>query len=146
MSLGAGVSGQNNWGTLTRQVQPYLYPTEDQLVQTISQMMLGGNNPALKQMQTAATDSVNNSYAAMPRTVTSQLSGLGFGKSGKLGSALYNLQGKRLSDLSGLNSQFDQIGLNQQNLGASLAEQLLNSTMGASTFGGQQGAGANVGV
>jgi hypothetical protein len=146
MSLGAQMSGNNQWGTQTRQVQPFLYPTEDNLVQTISQMMLGGNNPAIKGMQTSAVNNVNQSFAGMPRTIASRLSGLGFGKSGKLGTAMFNSDASRLNDISGLNSQFAQMGLNEQNTGSSLAEALLGLTMGTTNLGGGQSGGAGFSI
>ena len=71
-----GSSQSNSYGNTTRQVQPYMYPTEDNLVQTISQMMLGGNNPTIQGMKTNAVNQVNQGYAAMPRTIASRLSGL----------------------------------------------------------------------
>src|ERR1700752_3107049 len=72
--------GQGWWGSdVTRKVPANLQPTQDSLIQLISNMMLGGNNPTLRNMQTSAVDSINRSYAQMPSTVTSRLSGLGFG-------------------------------------------------------------------
>ncbi len=142
--LGAQMQGgnQSGWSQTTKQVQPYLYPTQDELVSTISNMMLGGTSPTITGMQTDAVNRVNQNYATMPRTIASRLSGLGFGKSGKLGTAMYNTEASRLNDISGLDSQFSQMGLNEQNFGSSLAEQLLNSTMGSTT----NGAGSNLSV
>jgi len=145
--LGASMQGsnQNSYGNFTRQVQPYLYPTEDNLISSITSMMLGGNNPTLKDMQTAGADSINRSFTNMPSTVTSELSGRGFGKSGKLGTAMYNIEGSRLGDLSQLFSAFGGLGLQSQAQGSSLAENLLNSTMGGTSVGNTSGISSGFG-
>lgn len=139
-----GSSQSNSYGNTTRQVQPYMYPTEDNLIQSISQMMLGTNDPTIQGMKTSAVNQVNQGYAAMPRTIASRLSGLGFGKSGKLGTAIFNTQASRLNDISGLNSQYDQMALNRQTAGSSLAEQLLDMTMGTTNIGNTNSSGADV--
>lgn len=138
---GASATGFNGWGTsqVSRQVQPYLYPTEDQLVQTISKMMLGPSDPTITGLKTAGADQINRGFATLPQTMTSKLSGLGFGKSGKLGTALYNIEGSRLGDLSQNNSSYDQLGLGEQNTGSSLAEALLAMTTGSYTSTGSGG-------
>lgn len=112
----------------------------DQL-QSYSSNAMSGSNPALAKMKLGATNQVNKNYQNMPRTVTSQLSGRGFGKSGKLGKALYDVQGSRMNDLTGLEGSFADMGRQQTNFGATMGQQLLNSLKGNESTGAGSAAG-----
>lgn len=96
---------------------------------------------SLAPMKLAATSQVNKNYQAMPRKVTAQLAGRGFGKSGKLGTSLYNVEGSRLSDMSNLEGEFANMGREQSNFGASIGQQLLNSLRGTTTTSSGSGNG-----
>ncbi len=78
-------------------------------------------------------DSINSQYAQMPGQVSQQLAARGFGQSGKLGTAMYNVAGAKAATQAGWNSSMAQLVSNRQMQGAGLAEDLLNANRGTST-------------
>ena len=79
------------------------------------------------------TDAINNQYAQMPDQVSQQLAARGFGKSGKLGTAMYNVAGARATAQAGFQGQMAQLISNRQMQGASIADQLLQANRGTTT-------------
>lgn len=126
---GSALSGSRSASTPT--LSPEMQQLQDQLANYSSTLM---TNPTknLAPMKLAATDQISRNYAAMPKTVANSLSSLGFGSSGKLGTAMYNTAAARSGDLTNLEGQYGQMAVNQANEGASLSEQLLNSFRGVS--------------
>ncbi|MBZ5579522.1 MAG: hypothetical protein LAP40_23425 [Acidobacteriia bacterium] len=57
---------------------------------------------------------------------------------------MFNTQASRLNDISNVGSQYDSMALNQQNTGSSLAEALLNMTMGSTNVGNTNSSGADL--
>ncbi len=70
---------------------------------------------------------------SVPTRLSSQFASRGYGSSGSFGNSLYNTEYQRQGDLTGLQSKFAQMGLDQQNFGAGLNEQLLNFGKGQTT-------------
>lgn len=86
-------------------------------------------------MKTAAQDNVNRRYASMPGKISQSMAARGFGSSGNFGNSMYASDFQRSGDLSDLDAQFAQMGINQQNQGASIAQQMLAMTRGSTTTG-----------
>ena len=130
------ISGLLKGGTsaTTPTLSPEMQALQNQVGSYASGLM---RNPTqgLAPMKLAATDQINRNYASMPKTVANSLSGMGFGASGKLGTAMYNTAAARSGDLTNLEGQYGLMAVNQANEGASLSEQLLNSSRGSSTSG-----------
>jgi hypothetical protein len=78
-------------------------------------------------------DTINQQYSQMPGQVSQQLAARGFGQSGKLGTAMYNVANAKATAQSGWQSQMASLISNRQMQGASLGEDLLNANKGTST-------------
>lgn len=93
------------------------------------------NDPtaALAPIRNAGLQGINQTYAGVPQQVTQQLANRGYGSSGATGDALYKVGLSRAGAVSGLEGQLATQGIQQQQFGASLGEQLLNSLKGSTT-------------
>jgi hypothetical protein len=105
----------------------------DQLSSYSTGAMQNGGGQALTTMKNNSIDQVNRNYQNVPNQLASQFASRGYGSSGNFGNSLYQTEYQKQGALSGLESQYAQMGLNQQNTGANLGEQLLNFGKGSST-------------
>lgn len=94
---------------------------------------------ALAPIRNAGLQGINETYAGVPQQVTQQLANRGYGSSGATGDALYKVGLSRAGAVSGLEGQLATQGIQQQQFGASLGEQLLNSLKGTSSTGTTSG-------
>lgn len=94
-------------------------------------------NPAsgLQPMLNNGLDQINRNYQALPDLSSRLLAARGFGKSGKLGTAMYNIGASRLGDISNFQSQFNQMVLNRQAQAASGQAGLINAGYGENIGG-----------
>lgn len=106
------------------------------------------NDPTkqLAPIRNAGLDQINQEYASVPNTVSTQLASRGYGSSGLEGSALTSVANAKAGSQSDLEGQLSSDAINQQNFGASLAEQLLNTGKGSSTFTSGQTSTAGTGT
>lgn len=86
----------------------------------------------LEPIKRAAMDSVNRNYAKLPLIATAKMAQRGFGASGKIGDAVFDTEGARLSDLSGINSKFAEMTSNRQMTAAQILQQMINASRGQS--------------
>jgi hypothetical protein len=121
--------------TTTPTLTPQMQQTMDGLLAYGSNAMQNGGGSAVTTMKNNSIDQVNRNYMGVPARLSSQFASRGYGNSGSFGSSLYNTEYQRQGDLSGLQSQFAKMGLDQQNFGAGLNEQLLNFGKGSTTAG-----------
>jgi hypothetical protein len=134
--LGSALSGRKGarTSTSTPTYSPEMKALQDRLLNYSGSLMDspdGGTGP----MKLAAVNRTNQNYANMPGKVSRQLAGRGFGKSGKMGTAMYDIEGSRMNELSGLESAFAQMGLDQRNRGASIGQMLLSQGTGTESTG-----------
>lgn len=69
----------------------------------------------------------------MPDQVSQQLAARGFGQSGKLGTAMYNVAGAKATAQAGWGAQMATLISNRQMQGAGIADELLNANRGTTT-------------
>lgn len=86
----------------------------------------------LAPIRNAGLQQINQAYSGVPGQVAQQMASRGYGSSGKMGDAMYKTNLARAGSVSGLEGQLANMGIQQQQYGASLAEQLLNSLKGTS--------------
>lgn len=92
-------------------------------------------NPSamFKPIENAGLQSINQTYAAAPGQVAKQMASRGYGSSGAMGDAMYQTGLARAGAVSSFEGGLATDEINQQNFGASLGEQLLNTGKGTST-------------
>ena len=133
---GSVLSGKPKTSTSTNTSTPTLSPElqglQDKLLGYSGDLM---DNPSagLQPLKTAATDNINRGYGTVIPQLMRRMSTLGYGSSGKTGNLMFQTDIARQGDLSNLESQFAQMILNQQNQGANLGMNLLNSGRGISS-------------
>src|SRR5674476_708060 len=136
---GSLLSGKPKTSTSTSSTTPTLTPEMQQLMNQLSSYSTGamqnGGGAALTTMKNASIDQVNRNYQNVPNQLASQFASRGYGSSGNFGNSLYQTEYQRQGALSGLESQYAQMGLQQQNTGANLGEQLLNFGKGSTSTG-----------
>jgi hypothetical protein len=123
--LGSTLSGKSQTSTSTPTLSPELQQLQSQLLSYSQSLLDPNSNNATR---SAGIDQINRNYSTMPGKVQQQLSSRGFGRSGKVGTAMYNVENARLGNLSNFESQLEQQG-------SSLGMQLLNSGRGTTTTG-----------
>lgn len=123
------VAGQSSTGvTLTPEMQQMM-----QMLQAYSSKSMSDPTAALAPIRNAGLQGINQSYAAVPGQVAQQLASRGYGSSGAMGDAQYKVGLARAGAAAGLEGQLATQGIQQQQFGASLGQQLLNSLKGSST-------------
>jgi len=136
---GSLLSGKPKTSTSTSSTTPTMTPEMQQLMDKLSaystDSMTNGGGQALTTMKNNSIDQVNRNYMGAPARLSSQFASRGYGSSGDFGNSLYQTEYQRQGQLSGLESQYAQMGLNQQNTGANLGEQLLNFGKGSTSTG-----------
>ena len=134
---GSLLSGKPKTSTSTSSTTPTMTPEMQQLMDQLSSYskdsMTNGGGQALTTMKNNSIDQVNRNYMGAPARLSSQFASRGYGSSGDFGNSLYQTEYQRQGALSGLESQYAQMGLNQQNTGANLGEQLLNFGKGSTS-------------
>jgi hypothetical protein len=93
------------------------------------------NNPtaALSPIRNAGLQGINQQYAAVPDQVARSMASRGYGSSGAMGNAMFNTNLARAGSVAGLEGQLAQMGLQNQQFGASLGNQLLNTGKGSAS-------------
>ncbi len=104
-----------------------------QQLQAYSQQSVNDPTAALAPIRQAGLQQINQSYAGVPQQVTQQLASRGYGSSGDMGDSLYKVGLAKAGAQSGLEGQLATQGIQNQQFGASLGEQLLNSLKGTSS-------------
>src|SRR5674476_106120 len=136
---GSLLSGKPKTSTSTSSTTPTLTPEMQQLMNQLSSYSTGamqnGGGAALTTMKNASIDQVNRNYQNVPNQLASQFASRGYGSSGNFGNSLYQTEYQKQGALSGLESQYAQMGLQQQNTGGNLGEQLLNFGKGSTSTG-----------
>ena len=124
IGAGASIIGgalQGHTTTTTPTFSPEMLQLQRKLL-GYSDGLMDGTGPQVM----TGLNQINQGFAQMPGKITSQLAGKGFGKSGKLGTALYDTENARLNSQSQFRGQM-------AGQGASLGEQLLSMGRGQST-------------
>jgi len=134
--LGSFLSGQPKTTTTNSTTTPTFTPTGAAVngqLQNLSSQLL--NDPAAGTQATNLNgiDAINQQYAQMPDQVSQQLAARGFGQSGKLGTAMYNVANAKATAQSGWQSQMAQLISSRQMQGASLGDQLLQLNRGTTS-------------
>lgn len=133
-----GTSNATSSSSTNPTFSPQMQELMDQLAQYSSSSM---TNPMalFAPVQQAGLQAINESYASAPKTVAQQMASRGYGSSGSAGDAMYQANLARSGAVSGLQGTLSTDAINQMNAGASLGEQLLNTTKGSSTTGTASG-------
>lgn len=122
-------SGTSSTGvTLTPEMQQMM-----QMLQAYSSQSMTDPTAALAPIRNAGLQAINQSYAAVPGQVAQQMANRGYGSSGSMGDAQYKVGLARAGAASGLEGQLATQGIQIQQNGASLGQQLLNSLKGSTT-------------
>jgi hypothetical protein len=134
----SGTSSGTMSGSTTATFSPQLQQMMNQLLSYSSNSM---NNPQamFAPIQNAGLQAINSSYAAVPGQVAAQMAARGYGSSGSAGQAMYNANLSRANAVSGFQGNLADQEINQENAGASLGEQLLNTGKGTSVTGTTSG-------
>ena len=120
--------------TTTPTWSPEMQKLQSQLADYSSSLMKdpsAGLQPTL----IANQDRINREYSAMPGQISRQMAARGYGSSGSFGNSMYKTAMGRSGDMSDLQSRISQMILAQKNQGASLSQQLLQTTRGTTTTG-----------
>ena len=87
----------------------------------------------LSPIRNAGLQQINRTYADVPNQLTRQMATRGYGSSGAMGNALLRTNLERAGAASNLEGQLATQGIQQQQFGASLSDQLINAMRGTST-------------
>jgi len=124
--------------TAAASTTPTFSPDLQQLMNNLlnySSTSMSDPTAALKPIQNAGLNSINQTYATAPGTVAQQMAKRGYGSSGTMGDAMFNTGLARANAVSNFQGSLATDAINQQNFGATLGEQLLNTGKGTSTTG-----------
>ena len=136
-SILGGVLGgraKTQTSTTTPTWSPEMKALQQQLADYSSNLMKdpsAGLQPTL----IANQDRINREYNAMPGNVSRMMASRGYGSSGSMGNTMYKTAMGRSGDMSDLQSRISQMILAQKNQGASLSQQLLQTTRGTTSTG-----------
>ena len=125
-------SSSNTNSSMTPTLSPELQAVMSQLLGN-QQGIINDPTAGLGAIKTNAQEQINRNYLGAPDRIQTQLSKRGYGSSGKYGGAMYNLEGSRLSSLSGVDSDFAKIGADRQSQSSALIAQILASMRGSDT-------------
>lgn len=134
--LGSFLSGRPR--TTTSTTTPSWGPGQQDLLnqlQNYASTQMNNTDPSFQQMRMAGADRINRRYATLPDQISRQMASRGYGSSGNFGNSMYQTNYARSGEMSDLESQIMQMIMNQRNQGASLSQQLLNSTRATTTTG-----------
>jgi hypothetical protein len=84
----------------------------------------------LAPMRKAGLQQINQAYSSVPGQVTQQMARRGYGSSGAMGDEMYRTGLARAGAVSGLEGQLADRGIQQQQFGASLSDQLMQALRG----------------
>lgn len=131
-SSAIAAKGKTSSASVTPTMTPEMQALMDKLSSYSSESM---DNPTagMAPIKNAATDQINRNYMDIPNRLSSQFASRGYGSSGNFGNSLYKTAIARGGDLSNLEGQFAQAGINQRNFGASLGANLLNFGKGSTS-------------
>jgi hypothetical protein len=142
MSFLSGLLGgsqtTNTSGSTSASATPTFSPQLQQLMTNLlnySSTSMSNPTAALKPVENAGLNSINQTYATAPATVAKNMASRGYGSSGTMGDAMFNTGLARAGAVSNFEGGIATDAINQQNFGASLGEQLLNTGKGTSTTG-----------
>jgi len=134
----SGTSSGTMSGSTTATFSPQLQQMMNQLL-AYSNSSMSNPQAMFAPIQNAGLQAINSTYAAVPGQVAQQMASRGYGSSGAAGDAMYNANLSRANAVSGFQGNLADQEINQQNAGASLGEQLLNTGKGTSTSGTTSG-------
>jgi hypothetical protein len=127
-ALGSGSKTVKNTPTLS----PELQGAESTDLATLTSILNSPDN-GLGPVKQAGMDQINRNYAQMPQLMTQKLAARGFGSSGDVGKSMYDIEGSRLGDLSGLMGQMAQLGSNRQMSAAEMIQRMIAAGRGQNT-------------
>ena len=134
--VGSFLSGQPKTTTTNSSTTPTFTSTGQALngqLQSLSNQLLTDPAAGTQATNLNGIDAINQQYQQMPGQVSQQLAARGFGQSGKLGTAMYNVANAKATAQSGWQSSMANLVSNRQMQGASLADQLLMANRGTTT-------------
>lgn len=129
------------------QTQNLNAPQSDALtsVSSLIQSLLSNPTKSLDPLKQQADNSTNASYTSTLPTLREAMLSAGGDASGKFGNAVAASNQARIGKLADNNTNFANMALQQQNLGSSLAMQLLNHVFSQSTTGDYNSSGSGTG-
>lgn len=145
IGAGASIAGsllggkkQTQQQSSTQTTTPTLSPEMQALMgrlMTYQQGIMDNPSAGLEPIRTNAMEQVNRNYAGAPDRIATSLAKRGFTQSGQMPHEMFQLEGSRLNDQSGLQAKFAQMISDRQMQGASLGERLLAGQTGHTTTG-----------
>lgn len=135
--LGSVLSGKpkTQTSTTTPTLTPQMQAMMDQLSSYSNNAMSNGGGQAVTTMKNTALDANNRNYSKVASRMASTFGARGYGSSGSFGNTEFNTEMSRAGDASNLEGVFAKMGLDQQNFGATLGQNLLNFGKGSTTTG-----------
>lgn len=88
---------------------------------------------AMAPIRNAGMQAINATYAQVPNQLSSQMARRGYGSSGTMGNAVLSSNLARANAVSGLEGQLATQGLQQQQFGAGMGENILNMMRGSTS-------------
>jgi hypothetical protein len=128
---GSMLGSQDKTTTVKTTLPPELQGPQSQLL-SLLQGMATDPSAGLAPIKQASQDQVNRNYAEMPQLATTKLAARGFGSSGDVGKAVYDTEGARLSDLSGLEGQMTQLASQRQLSASQILQSIISAGRGTS--------------
>lgn len=101
-------------------------------LQNYSTQSMSNPTAQLAPIQNAGLDQINQQYASVPNTVSTQLASRGYGSSGLMGNSLTQVANAKAGAMSSFNGQLASDAVQQSQFGGTLANQLLNTGKGSS--------------
>jgi hypothetical protein len=130
--LGSALGSRDKTTTVKTTLPPELQSAQDS---DLSYLTGVRDNPdgGLGPIKAAGQDQINRNYAQLPQLATTKLAARGFGSSGSVGDAVYDTEGARLGDLSGLFGQMAKMGSDRQRSAAQMIQNMISAGRGTST-------------
>lgn len=88
---------------------------------------------AMAPIRNAGMQAINATYAQVPNQLSSQMARRGYGSSGTMGNAMLSSNLARANAVSGLEGQLATQGIQQQQYGAGVGQNILNMMRGTTT-------------
>lgn len=129
---------QQQTGTSSQQqsTETTLSPEMQELMRQLmayGQQSMQNPMQAMAPIRNAGMQGINATYAQVPNQLSSQMARRGYGSSGTMGNAMLSSNLARANAMSGLEGQLATQGIQQQQYGASLGENILNAMRGTTT-------------
>ncbi len=132
ISAGAGaLNNRKQKQTTTQRTRRILSPEQQQaqsLLTTRMKSMIENPTAGLEPFRNAAMSAVNRNFATAPAAMEARMAGRGF-RGGQLAGGLRQIEMGRQAALSGVESDYGRLALDQQNRGLSLAQDLMSQIL-----------------